>query len=104
MNPMTAITKTLKSNTRRAAFAAAAVMGVLALQTSQASAVSSAVKMACMGDYLANCSKHQVGSAQLRQCMRAVGAGLSKRCINALVAAGEVSKSEVSRKSAQLRD
>jgi hypothetical protein len=30
--------------------------------------------------------------------MRAVGNGLSKRCVNALVAAGEVSSAEVARR------
>ncbi len=35
--------------------------------------------------------------------MRAVGYRLSKSCLNALVAAGEVSKTEVARRSASQR-
>jgi hypothetical protein len=68
----------------------------------EALAVSKAVKVACMGDYFANCSQHRVGTRELRQCMRAAGPRLSKRCINALVVAGEVSKSELKRRSAAL--
>ena len=79
-----------------AAVAAAALIG----QASPAGAVSLAVKRACMGDYFSYCSSHAVGSPGLRQCMRNAGPRLSKGCVNALVAAGEVSKSEVSRRSA----
>lgn len=63
---------------------------VLAFSVSQASAVSHAVKMACAGDYFAHCSMHAVGSPGVRKCMRAVGPRLSTRCIDALVASGEV--------------
>lgn len=78
--------------------------GVLVLQVSQAAAVSPAVKMACLGDYLSYCSAHPVGSQALRSCMSANGGNLSKRCVSALVAAGEVSASEVDRRrQAELR-
>jgi hypothetical protein len=66
----------------------------------QAGAVSLQVKMACASDYYAHCSQFDPDSAATRKCMRAVGAGLSKGCIGALVAAGEVSKSVVERKVA----
>ncbi|MEQ1651197.1 MAG: hypothetical protein ABL897_01775 [Hyphomicrobium sp.] len=65
----------------------------------QASAVSTRVKLACAKDYYAHCSKHSPGSPEVRQCMRAVGEGLSQRCLNALVAAGEVSEKEVAEHS-----
>jgi hypothetical protein len=70
---------------------------VLAFSVSQASAVSHAVKMACAADYFAHCSMHAVGSPGVRKCMRAVGPRLSTRCIDALIAAGEV-KSKVATK------
>jgi hypothetical protein len=62
--------------------------------------VSLAVKRACMSDYFSYCSQHAVGSAALRRCMRNAGPRLSKRCVNALISAGEVSKREVSRRAA----
>lgn len=78
--------------------------GVLTLQVSQAFAVSPAVKMACLGDYLSYCSAHPVGSQALRSCMSANGGNLSARCVSALVAAGEVSAAEVEkRRQASLR-
>ncbi len=79
-----------------AAIAALALVG----QSSPASAVSLAVKRACMGDYFSYCSQHAVGSTSLRRCMRDAGPRLSKRCVNALISAGEVSKAEVSRRAA----
>lgn len=83
----------------RTILAAAVALGTLAV-SSQAGAVSLGVKMACAKDYYAHCSQHKVGSPGVRQCMRAVGVNLSKGCINALIAAGEVSKSAVERKLA----
>ena len=59
--------------------------------------------IACAGDYLAHCSSFAPDSAETRKCMRAVGYQLSKGCISALVAAGEVSKTEVARRSASQR-
>ena len=90
---------TTKTNTFRTAFAvAAAFAAVLAPQ--QASAVSLSVKLACASDYYAYCSQHAVGSPGVRSCMRANGRNLSNRCINALVAAGEVPKSVIQRRMA----
>ena len=90
---------TKAANTLRAALAAAAaILTITAPQ--QAAAVSLGVKLACASDYYAYCSKHKVGSPAVRGCMRANGHNLSNRCVNALVAAGEVSKSEVQRRVA----
>lgn len=69
----------------------------------EAAAVSARVKVACASDYFAYCRAHAVGSPGVRQCMRAAGPKLSKRCINALVADGEVSEAEVARREAKLR-
>ena len=102
MQPMTATSVHSKSRTSRSALTVALLLGALTFPLSQAGAVSNAVKVACLSDYLANCSSHQVGSPQLRKCMRAAGPRLSKRCINALVTAGEVSKTEVARRSSRL--
>lgn len=60
-----------------------------------AGAVSLRVQLACATDYYAHCSAYSPSSPQVRSCMRAVGAGLSKRCVDALVSAGEVSAAEV---------
>ena len=92
-----------KSLACRAALITAASLGAAALLASQAGAVSPQVRNACAGDYLNNCSRFEPESAQTRKCMRAVGARLSKGCISALVAAGEVSKAEVARRSASNR-
>lgn len=91
------MTKT--GNSLRTALAAtAALLAVVSPQ--QAAAVSLGVKLACASDYYSHCSQHAVGSPGVRQCMRANGHNLSNRCINALVAAGEVSKSEIQRRMA----
>ncbi len=63
---------------------------VLAFSVNQAFAVSREVKIACRADYFAHCSMHAVGSPGLRKCMRDVGPNLSRPCIVALIAAGEV--------------
>lgn len=81
----------------RSALVAAVVSAAL---TTQAGAVSLGVKLACASDYYSYCSQHPVGSMAVRQCMRSHGPQLSGRCINALIAAGEVSKSEVDRRRA----
>jgi hypothetical protein len=97
MTPSTLITAASKSATIRAALAAVVLTGAL---SSQAGAVSLGVKLACASDYYSYCSQHPVGSTAVRQCMRAHGPQLSSRCINALISAGEVSKSEVERRRA----
>ena len=85
--------------TARRAAALLAFAAVIVPST-QASAVNLSVTMACASDYFAYCSKHDPDGAAVRGCFRANGEKLSKRCVNALVAAGEVSKAEVERRSA----
>jgi hypothetical protein len=77
---------------------AVVLLTAVSLETTEASAVSPAVKLACMSDYLAYCSQHSIGSPGLRQCMSAHGETLSKQCVSALVAAGEVTAAEVDRR------
>lgn len=69
----------------------------VAMTSQSAHAVSSNVKNACKNDYFSFCAAHPVGSKALRKCMRAAGKKLSNRCVKALVAAGEVSKSDMAR-------
>jgi len=88
--------------TAHACRAAALVLVFSAFSISEAPAIGPRVKLACAGDYFAYCSQHPVGSAALRQCMRDAGPKLSKRCVNALVAEGEVSEEEVARRDASL--
>lgn len=83
----------------RTILAVAAALSTLTV-AGQTGATSLAVKMACAQDYYAHCSQHSPDSPGVRKCMRAVGRNLSSGCINALVAAGEVSKSVVEKKIA----
>ena len=85
----------------RATLAAALTLTVLATSSTSASALSLGVKMACASDYYAHCSQQAVGSPGVRQCMRAVGTGLSRGCIDALIAAGEVPRSVVEKQVAE---
>ena len=96
MNPIANTSKSLRT-------ALAAIVALSVLPTTQASAFSAGVKMSCAADYFAHCSQHSLGSPALRQCMRDAGPSLSKRCVKALVAAGEVSQTEVDRRSASLK-
>lgn len=97
MTPKTLIVPAKTSKSLRSVLAFVAVTAAL---TTQAGAVSLGVKMACASDYYSYCSQHAVGSPAVRQCMRANGPQLSKRCITALIGAGEVSKTEVDRRRA----
>lgn len=75
------------------------IVGIAAISSS-AKAVSLRVQMACASDYFSYCSKYPTEGPQVRRCMRANGHKLSPACVNALVAAGEVSKAEVARRLA----
>lgn len=92
-----------KSFTSLRILAATIIAGSFVVHTSQASAVSLSVQFACATDYYAYCSKHDPDGPGVRACMRANGLKLSKRCVNALVAAGEVTKAEVERRSAEAK-
>lgn len=97
---MTPIATTLSI---RAAIAAAVALAGASYPTDNAGAVSLRVKLACASDYYAYCSDHAPDSPGVRQCMRTNGLKLSKRCLDALVGAGEVSRDEVARRSASAR-
>ncbi len=65
-------------------------------------AVGLSTQLNCASDYYAYCSSHPVGSPGVRKCMRANGPRLSKSCINALIADGEISKTEVEQTKAKI--
>jgi hypothetical protein len=78
----------------RRAVTAAVAGGLLAAVGlgSPAYAVSAQVKKACQGDYKRLCPSYKVGSPQLRACMEAKQAEISSRCVDALIASGEVNR------------
>jgi hypothetical protein len=78
----------------------ALALSALVLGTTAASAVSMRVQTACASDYMAHCSQHDPDGPGARRCMRANGLKLSQGCLNALIAAGEVTKAEVARRAA----
>ena len=82
---------TLPTATRKLLAACLGLGTVLLLMTS-AEAADSRVRSACMDDYFAYCSQHDPDGSGVRRCMRTNGRKLSATCLNALVAAGEVSK------------
>ncbi len=100
---MSALYPELKMHASRAAFIAAVALIAAITTTRSAEAVSPQVRAACANDYLSNCAAFKPDSAETRKCMRAVGYKLSKGCIAALVANGEVSKAEIARRSASNR-
>jgi hypothetical protein len=81
---------------------AIAVIAIV-LSASTAGAVSQAVKTACSGDYHAHCDKLEVGSPELRSCMRRVASKLSKGCIQALVDNKEVTQADIEEYRAQTK-
>lgn len=84
----------------RAVVTAALALGSFIAAPEQANALSLRVKLACSADYYKNCSSYSPFGSEVRQCMRAVGPGLSRGCVSALVAEGEVSQAEVDRRRA----
>jgi hypothetical protein len=84
----------------RPIFKVAFGLGSLILLATDVGAVDGRVSSACASDYLAYCSQHDPDGQGTRRCMRANGLKLSQACVNALVAAGEVSKREVARRAA----
>jgi hypothetical protein len=65
------------------------------LSATCAGAISQSVRQACSNDYHTHCDKLEVGSQQLRTCMRGVAGKLSKGCIQALVDSKEVTQADI---------
>ncbi|MGH6804555.1 MAG: hypothetical protein ACREC3_14495 [Methyloceanibacter sp.] len=59
---------------------------------------SKQVQRACVNDYKRYCSEYGIKTSALRMCMNRAGKRLSKGCVNALVASGQVSRAEVRRR------
>jgi hypothetical protein len=85
----------------RTIHATAFVAGLAALclaGTAHAESYSKAVQKSCAADYHKYCGEYGLESPALRVCMDKNGKSLSKTCVNALVASGEVSQAEVDRR------
>ena len=73
---------------------------VLTLQTAahaESVTVTPAVQQNCEWDYHNLCSQYAIGSELLDMCFRSNGPKLSKGCVDALIAAGDVSREYVDR-------
>ena len=79
---------------------------ILAMLAGAANAATSRyskqVQRACANDYHQHCGEYGIETAALRVCMNKAGKALSKPCVNALVASGEVSRAEVERRKKAL--
>ena len=78
------------------------ICGALCASSVSATAVGWQTQMSCASDYYAFCSKFSVGTPELRKCMRANGPRLTKSCISALIADGEISKAEVAQQKEKI--
>ena len=65
------------------------------VEAAKAKTYSKQVQRACANDYRRYCGEYGIQTSALRSCMRRVGQRLSKGCVNALVASGEVSRAAV---------
>lgn len=86
-----------------AGIAIGACIGSFFLGSTHVGAVDPRVEAACSSDYFEHCGQHDPEGREVRRCMRANGEKLTPACIDALVAAGEVSKKEVARRSRKFR-
>ena len=64
----------------------------------EADSYSKAVQQSCASDYKKYCGEYGLESTGLRGCMDRNGNSLSKTCVQALVASGQVSQAEVDRR------
>ena len=75
----------------RGLFSLVCVAALLATVLPSAARYSEVVKGACKNDYKRFCSVYAIDDPGLRKCMDKAGPSLSRRCVIALVNAGEVS-------------
>lgn len=66
--------------------------------TIKAAPITDGEKQFCKDDYKKFCGSYELGTNALRDCMDRVGHSLSHDCVDALIDAGEVSRSEVERR------
>jgi hypothetical protein len=62
---------------------------------------SKTLQTACAEDYRRHCGEYGIETEALRLCMDRNGKSLTKTCVNALVAEGEISRAEVERRKKQ---
>ena len=72
-------------------------LAMLVIATTQAAAVDDRVQAACERDYSAYCSQYDPDGADVRRCMHENGPKLAAPCVEALIAAGELTQNEVAR-------
>ena len=75
----------------------AAFAVILALAPDTAGAVTERMKRDCKTDYNRYCKKYELGSEGLRACMSRSIRKVSKRCVAALVAGGEMTQAQADR-------
>ncbi len=63
--------------------------------TAAVAEVNDAVRNACRDDYHKHCDNLEVGSPELRQCMKSKATDLSKECLKALVTNNEVTQEDI---------
>ena len=75
-------------------------LGLLACSAvvAEADSYSKAVQQSCASDYKKYCGEYGLESTALRGCMDRNGNSLSRTCVQALVASGQVSQAEVDRR------
>jgi hypothetical protein len=71
------------------------MLGFVSIALADSVTVSPAVQQNCEWDYHNFCSQYAIGSDLLDMCFRSNGPKLSKACVDALIAAGDVSKEYV---------
>jgi hypothetical protein len=70
---------------------------ILMLIPATAGQVTERMKRDCRSDYNRYCKKYELGTEGLRACMSRSIKKVSNRCINALVAGGEMTKGQAER-------
>ena len=74
------------------------IVAICSIAPSQAAPITQGEKQSCKDDYKKFCGSYGLESNALRDCMDRAGHSLSHNCVEALIDAGEVSRSEVERR------
>jgi hypothetical protein len=74
---------------------ATASLAACFVATAAVAEVNDAVRNACRDDYHKHCDKLEVGSEELRACMRSKATELSQECLKALVTNNEVTEQDI---------
>jgi hypothetical protein len=72
-----------------------ASLTVALASTAAVAEINDAVKNACREDYHKHCDKMEVGSPELRACMKSKATEISKDCLKALVDNKEVTQQDI---------